>query len=954
MRRLRVLTLAAFTVASTACGTLTFASTASAENPNPLHAGEKPVLGWSSWSTFRHLSSAAIDEAEAKAMVTDGLAAEGFSSINQDDGWYECPPVSYTGANQNYGPTVNQWGQWVTSQTETSDTGAFPNEGTINGMQVLGDYIHSLGLKFGIYLTPGISGNALAENTPVENNANGQLLGTASGYTADQITLDFTPGLQPSQYPSVLTDAENYNCGGTWELNYNNPGAQLFVDSEADEFASWGVDFVKLDGILDQNTTDLQAWSKALNQTGRPIELDATEGVYDIAIAPTLDQYATQWEYSPDIESGANLTTYQSADVRFDTAALWQAYGGAGKGYNDLDSVEVGNGQTPGNPTDISGVSTRYDGLSLAGRETVLSLWSLASSPLILGSDLTTITPSQNPVDYALLHDRQVIAVDQDSIDASRLVDTANEQVFAKTEPGGDAIVGLFNTNYTQPEVVSTSAQALGLPAGHVYRVQDLFGDNSDLCAPASVVTANPTPLSVQAPLCSAGTPTTFETAGAISANVPPEGVALYRVTPLFGPDLVAPSTTLNLSGLSTLVAGQAGTATETFTNNSAEPVRTVSLGLSAPSGWTVSATSSTSWSNVASGQVVQATFNVTAPTGDTSGTVSATDSFRWQGGSFSTFSGGPTLTQAVSEPVSVVNALVEINELQTGTNTTPNQQYVELYNPESSSVDISGWALDYTGAAAPRTLTPTITTLATVPSGTTIAAHGYYLIGGAGYAAAGTQPPENLGFTQSSTTQLSVTGGGVALADSSGYVVDSIGYGVNTNSGYAISAFQRASNQYVENCPAQSYGVLPTVTDTTLTALFPTSSTNSPSIPNGDSLVRLPDGARTGSNCDDFSVTSKPTPGSSNVVEPQLTITASSPTMLTGGAVPAITPSYSGFVNGDTAASLPIAPSCWTSATSWSSPGKYPTYCSGAADPNYAIDASSYINGTLTVRARI
>ena len=153
------------------------------------------------------------------------------------------------------------------------------------------------------------------------------------------------------------------------------------------------------------------------------------------------------------------------------------------------------------------------------------------------------------------------------------------------------------------------------------------------------------------------------------------------------------------------------------------------------------------------------------------------------------------------------------------------------------------------------------------------------------------------------------------------------------------------------ESCPAQTYGVVPTVTDTTLTALFPTSDTNAPSIPLGDSLVRLPDGASTGSNCNDFAVTSTPTPGASNVVEPQLTITASSPTMRFGERVPDITASYSGFVSGDSAASLPIAPTCWTSATSSSPPGTYPTYCSGAADPNYTIDASSYVSGTLTIR---
>jgi Lamin Tail Domain/MBG domain (YGX type) len=305
---------------------------------------------------------------------------------------------------------------------------------------------------------------------------------------------------------------------------------------------------------------------------------------------------------------------------------------------------------------------------------------------------------------------------------------------------------------------------------------------------------------------------------------------------------------------------------------------------------------------------------------------------------------------QNVSDPVRVVSAPVEINEVQTGTTTTPNQQFVELYNPGKASANISGWQLEYTSAAAGRSGT-TITTLATLPAGTTIAPRGYYLIGGAGYASAGTQPPDNQSFTQTSTTQLAKTGGGIAIADGTGFVVDSLGYGVNVNSGYAISAYQRASNAFVESCPAQSYGVVPTVTDTALTALFPVSSTNTPSIPDGDSLVRLPDGADTGSNCNDFTVSSTPTPGSSNVVEPRLTITASSAAMLAGRTVPAITPSYSGFANGDNAASLPIAPTCWTSATSWSPPGTYPTYCSGAADPTYTIDADSYVSGTLTIK---
>src|SRR5580698_6639340 len=144
MRRLK-LAMAAVLAAPLAAVALTAspvtsapaATAAIAENPNPLHAGEKPVLGWSSWSTFRHVSNAAIDEAEARAMVSSGLAAEGYTSVNQDDGWYTCYPVSYTQPTpingvetMNYGPGVDQWGMWTTSQLNTSDTGAFPNDGS--------------------------------------------------------------------------------------------------------------------------------------------------------------------------------------------------------------------------------------------------------------------------------------------------------------------------------------------------------------------------------------------------------------------------------------------------------------------------------------------------------------------------------------------------------------------------------------------------------------------------------------------------------------------------------------------------------------------------------------------------------------------------------------------------------------------------------------------------------
>src|SRR5665213_410780 len=77
------------------------------------------------------------------------------------------------------------------------------------------------------------------------------------------------------------------------------------------------------------------------------------------------------------------------------------------------------------------------------------------------------------------------------------------------------------------------------------------------------------------------------------------------------------------------------------------------------------------------------------------------------------------------------------------------------------------------------------------------------------------------------------------------------------------------------------------------------------------------------------------------------LMVTASSPTAVYGAAVPAVTASYGGFVNGDSQATLTTAPTCSTTATAGAGVGSYATSCSGAVDPNYTI---GYVTGTLTV----
>src|SRR5258708_40077298 len=115
--------------------------------------GLTPALGWSSWSFIRHDPTAAKIEAQADAMKNSGLAGVGFQYVNVDDFWYQCPG--------SQGPNVDANGRWVT------DAAKFPPSGSTNGIQAVADHVHAGGLKFGLYVTPGVSAQAVAPNTPL-------------------------------------------------------------------------------------------------------------------------------------------------------------------------------------------------------------------------------------------------------------------------------------------------------------------------------------------------------------------------------------------------------------------------------------------------------------------------------------------------------------------------------------------------------------------------------------------------------------------------------------------------------------------------------------------------------------------------------------------------------------------------------------------------------------------
>lgn len=160
----------------------------------------------------------------------------------------------------------------------------------------------------------------------------------------------------------------------------------------------------------------------------------------------------------------------------------------------------------------------------------------------------------------------------------------------------------------------------------------------------------------------------------------------------------------------------------------------------------------------------------------------------------------------------------IRINELATGTTASGYEEFVELYNPCPTDIDLRGFALVYRSAGGAAN----INLLSDV--GKTIPSLGFLLFAGSGYYTAARDGVLATGMAE--------TGGGVALVDSGGAVIDSVGWGTATN------AFVQGTTA----APAPGDRVAP-----------------------GRSIARSPDGKSTGSSSADFTVTTKPTPKAAN-----------------------------------------------------------------------------------------
>jgi len=347
-------------------------------------------MGWTTWNledvhrseyTITWLNAA--NTRKQADILRKVLGPYGYNYVNVDSGW--------CGGFDKYGRPID-------------DLKRFPG-----GMAALAKYVHHNGQKLGIYWIPGIQHSQWDANPPI--------LGTKY-HIRDIVAQPISAG----------------NAFGEWhnKIDFSKPGAQEYIDSVIKLWASWGIDYLKMDGVGPGSDSDVDsrdniaAYSKAIKKCGRPIWFELSWRL-DHKYVDFWQKNSNGWRVNDDVDSLThNISGWSQIQIRFAEAPQWSEDAGPGKGWNDFDAAPVGDGE--------------LDGLTDDERRTCMTLWAIECSPLFIGDDLAKL----DSFGIKLLTNREVIAVNQAGRPAIQMVG-GSHQVWRTDNGDGTVTVALFN-----------------------------------------------------------------------------------------------------------------------------------------------------------------------------------------------------------------------------------------------------------------------------------------------------------------------------------------------------------------------------------------------------------------------------------------------------------------------------------------------------------------------------
>ncbi len=409
---------------------------AAKHKPAPILA-PTPPMGWNSWDSYG-LSITADEWKRNVDWFHDNLQPSGWQYVVVDEGWYLAHPenAGTKGADQGY--TMDANGRYTAADDR------FPD-----GMASLASYAHDKGLSFGIHIIRGIPRQAVAKNLPIADS---------TFHAADAADTTDTCRWNP----------DNYGVK-------NTPAGQAYYDSLLKLYAGWGVDFLKVDCISNPyDAPEIHMIDAAIAKTGRPIVLSLSPGPTPLADAADVQKSAQMWRISDDVwdiwsDPAIPAGGFpQSVRNQFGVLANWMKYQQTGH-WPDADMLPIGYlGPRPG------WGQPRLSRLSYDETRTLLTLWAIARSPLILGANLLQL----DSFTESLLTNQDVIAVDQHSSNNKELLVDGSIVIWRADAPKGDGMgsgtyYAVFNLGNT-PADYTYSWKQLSLH-GHEHRVRDLW-----------------------------------------------------------------------------------------------------------------------------------------------------------------------------------------------------------------------------------------------------------------------------------------------------------------------------------------------------------------------------------------------------------------------------------------------------------------------------------------------
>jgi alpha-galactosidase len=358
-----------------------------------------PPMGWNSWDCF----GPTVTEQEVKAnadYMSAHLKEHGWEYIVVDIRWYVENDKSHGYNQKDAIMNIDEFGRFQPAVNR------FPSSADGKGFKPLADYIHGKGLKFGIHIMRGIPKPAVEKNTKIKGSS-----ATAKDiYSADSLC-------------SWL--------GDMYTVNADKDGAQEYYNSLFELYASWGVDFIKIDDLSrPYHQDEISMIREAIHKCGRPIVLSTSPGETPIEKAEHISANANMWRIIDDF-----WDNWPQLNEHFDLFEKWIPFMGPGH-WPDGDMLPLGKIGIRAERGD-----NRMSRLTPDEQQTMMSLFAIARSPLMFGGNL----PDNDEATLDLLSNDEVLNILKNSTNNHQVLNKDGLRIWvADDSKSGDRYAAIF------------------------------------------------------------------------------------------------------------------------------------------------------------------------------------------------------------------------------------------------------------------------------------------------------------------------------------------------------------------------------------------------------------------------------------------------------------------------------------------------------------------------------